>query len=379
MNRFLLGAMAVALAAGPASAQSLDDLNLQVHGYATQGFLYTTQNNIFYADSSDGSPAWTEAVLNVGLHPSDKLRIGVQARFQLLGTSGDALTIDWAAADYKVNDHFGVRFGKVKTPWGLFNETQDIDPSYMWALLPQSVYDVTTRNADLTHYGGVVYGSVTPAGHFGKLDYRIWGGEEVIPKDDGSFADVTSAGNPPQTSFTYVTYGGALHWRTPIEGLMVGLSDGKANRASAALTGGSESFAPWNNVSYFAQYERNKWMLAAEWNRQASPGTLNIAGLPASSLSSDPRSWYGMATYKVTSKFTAGAYDSQFVDRQQPLGPDRYAKDWVVSGRYDFNSFLYVKAEEHFIRGTALSFENANNTTLAPTSKLTAFKVGVSF
>jgi hypothetical protein len=160
---------------------------------------------------------------------------------------------------------------------------------------------------------------------------------------------------------------------------MVGLSDGKANRASAALTGGSESFAPWNNVSYFAQYERNKWMLAAEWNRQASPGTLNIAGLPASSLSSDPRSWYGMATYKVTSKFTAGAYDSQFVDRQQPLGPDRYAKDWVVSGRYDFNSFLYVKAEEHFIRGTALSFENANNTTLAPTSKLTAFKVGVSF
>ena len=93
MNRFLLGAMAVALAAGPASAQSLDDLNLQVHGYATQGFLYTTQNNIFYADSSDGSPAWTEAVLNVGLHPSDKLRIGFQARFQLLGTSGAALTI----------------------------------------------------------------------------------------------------------------------------------------------------------------------------------------------------------------------------------------------------------------------------------------------
>ena len=30
-----------------ASAQSLDDLYIQIHGNATQGFLYTTQNNNF--------------------------------------------------------------------------------------------------------------------------------------------------------------------------------------------------------------------------------------------------------------------------------------------------------------------------------------------
>jgi hypothetical protein len=379
MNRFLVGALALTLGTLCATAQSLDDLNIQVHGYAAQGFLYTTHKNIFYANSSDGSPAWTEAVLNVSAVPTPKLRVAVQARYYLLGNSGNAIILDWAAADYKVNDKFGIRFGKVKTPWGLFNEIQDIDPSYPWALLPQSIYDITTRNADLAHYGAVAYGTLKLPPAFGKLDYKAWGGEEVIPTNDGQFADMNAAGNGPLNPFTYVTYGAALHWRTPITGLMIGASNGHANQGSVTLSGGSESFAPWNNVSCFVKYEKDKWMLAGEWNRQASPGTLSLADSPVSSVSTDQRAWYLMASYKVTGKLTAGAYDSQNVDHDQQLGPDRYTKDWTVSGRYDFSQFLYLKAEQHFIEGTSLSFEDANNTVLLPNSNLTALRIGVSF
>ncbi len=96
MNRLLIGAMTLALGGIPAMAQSLDDLNIQIHGYATQGFLYTTQNNIFTTESSNGSPAWTEAVVNVGAQPTPKLRVGVQARYFLLGNLGNAITLDWA-------------------------------------------------------------------------------------------------------------------------------------------------------------------------------------------------------------------------------------------------------------------------------------------
>jgi len=170
-----------------------------------------------------------------------------------------------------------------------------------------------------------------------------------------------------------------LHWRTPVAGLMVGASDAHANQSSVALVGGLESFTAWNNVSYFAKYEKDKWMLAGEWNRQASPGTVTNSGSPVTSASSDPRAWYLMATYKVSGKLTAGAYDGQAVDRDASLGPDRYSKDWTVSGRYDLNQFLYIKAEEHFIDGTSLSFEQANNTVLLPNSKLTALRIGVSF
>jgi hypothetical protein len=160
MNRFLIGVVALTLGTLSASAQSLDDLNIQIHGYATQGFLYTTNNNILTTSSSNGSPEWTEAVLNVGAQPLPKLRIGVQARYFLLGNFGNAITLDWAAADYKANDKFGVRFGKVKVPSGLLNETQDIDPSYMWSLLPQGNYPISSRNSALADYGGVVYGTL---------------------------------------------------------------------------------------------------------------------------------------------------------------------------------------------------------------------------
>jgi hypothetical protein len=379
MKRFLAIAAVALVGVLPAVSQSLDDLNIQLHGYATQGFLYTTHNNAFYAESSDGSPAWIEAVLNVSAVPTPKLRVAVQARYALLGTSGNALTLDWAAADYKVNDRFGVRFGKVKTPWGLFNETQDIDSSYMWSLLPQSIYDITTRNADLSHVGGVAYGTLRLDPKIGKFEYRGWGGEALIPTDDGQFADLVASGNSPLHPFTYVIYGGALHWFAPVPGLMIGGSDTLANRASVALAGGTETIAPWNNESLFAKYEKNKLMIAYEWNRQASPGTLDLTGLPVASANSDPRAWYAMATYKMTGKLSLGAYDSQASDHQEPLGPDRYSKDWTFSGRYDLNEFIYIKAEQHFIDGTSLGFESANNTVLFPNTRLTALKVGVSF
>src|ERR1700691_2189104 len=177
MQKILVGAIALALGASAHGfAQSLEDLNIQIHGYATQGFLYTTHNNILTTHSSDGSPAWTDAVLNIGAQPTPKLRVAVQGRYFLLGNYGNAITLDWAAADYKADDRFGVRFGKVKTPTGLFNEIQDIDPSYIWALLPESVYPIDNRESYLTHYGGVVYGTIALSHKFGKLEYRAFGG-----------------------------------------------------------------------------------------------------------------------------------------------------------------------------------------------------------
>src|ERR1700678_4513045 len=114
MRRMISGAIALLLGAGmPAMAQSLDDLNIQIHGYATQGFLYTTNNNIFTTQSSDGSPAWTEAVINISSQPTPKLRIAAQGHYLLLGNYGNNITLDWGLLDYKFNDKLGMRFGKV--------------------------------------------------------------------------------------------------------------------------------------------------------------------------------------------------------------------------------------------------------------------------
>jgi hypothetical protein len=379
-----------------AAGQGLDDLNIQIHGYATQGFLYSSANNVLTTSSSTGSPAWSEAVVNVTAQPLPKLRVGVQARYGLLGNLGNAITLDWAAADYRVNDEFGVRFGKVKTPIGLFNEIQDIDPSFSWALLPQSVYPIESRNTLLAHYGGVVYGTIKLGASGGKLEYRGFGGERVVAGNDGYFLGLNESGVVLPNGISGVTMGGALHWRTPISGLMIGASDAKDQQWSAPVTSsfqyegltipltGTFTINPLNLYNYFGRYEKNKILFAAEYTRL--PGTLpvvltsELSGPITRVYQTDQRGWYGMFSYKVTGKLTAGVYHSQFFDHASSPGPGRYQKDWNLSGRYDFNSFLYAKAEEHIIKGTGLNIDAAMNPNGTKENfNLTLLKIGVSF
>ena len=385
MRRFIVSILALGLGALPASAQSLEDLNIQIHGYATQGFLYTTNNNIFTTSSSNGSPAWTEAVINVGAQPIPKLRIGVQGRYFLLGNFGNAITLDWAAADYKANDKFGVRFGKVKIPSGLFNEIQDIDPSYMWSLLPQSVYPITSRNSVLAEYGGVVYGTVNLQAA-GKLEYRGWGGDEVIGEDDGYWVTQREEGLNLPNGLGGISTGAALHWKTPWSGLMVGASGSHSNDWHSVITAGggalsgTESLHGTYTPSFFAKYEKDKVMLAAEYSRVSGSGGIVFPSVSNSPFVYDYRPWYVMASYKVTGKLSAGAYQSQYISHTGALGPANFSKDWTVSGRYDFNEFLYAKAEQHFIDGTAVGYDlTLNPGGLQPNTKLTILKMGVSF
>jgi hypothetical protein len=387
--RFLVAASILIFAWGPASAQSLDDLNIQIHGYATQGFLYTTNNNILTTTSSNGSPAWTETVVNISSQPTPKLRVAVQARYFLLGNFGNTITLDFASADYKVSDRFGVRFGKVKTPSGLFNEIQDIDPSYMWSLLPQSIYPITSRNSLLSHDGGVVYGTLPLGPKLGKLEYRGWGGERSIGTNDGYLLSERELGIVLPNGLNSADYGAALHWRTPLPGLMIGASINHENPSSDALTDTIAGYGTFNGTflmndidqpQYFARYEKQKLMLAGEFARTPVAVTVQVPGVFAQSDRIDYRAWYGMATYKLTDKLTAGLYDSQFFDHQVALGPARYSKDWAISARFDFNQFLYAKAEQHIVDGTALSYDTALNPNgLKPTTKLTILKIGVSF
>jgi len=96
----------------------------------------------------------------------------------------------------------------------------------------------------------------------------------------------------------------------------------------------------------------------------------------------DFRNWYGMGSYKVSEKLTMGTYFSSSINRLGAPGSSRYQKDWAVSGRYDVSSYLYLKAEQHFLNGLggiADAYSNTNNTIVHPQTKLTILKVGVSF
>ncbi len=121
-------------------------------------------------------------------------------------------------------------------------------------------------------------------------------------------------------------------------------------------------------------------MVAGEWNRLPVSGAVVLAPLPTTPVHVDQRAWYAMASYKVTDKFTAGVYNSQSVDHSAKLGPARDSLDWAIAARYDFNQFLYAKAEQHFVHGTELDYDTTLNPNgIKPDTKLTILKIGVSF
>ena len=375
---------ALALAALPLSAQmpAVDDLKLQIHGYATQGFTYTTQNNWATTNSSDGSAAFTEAVVNLTAQPETKLRIGVQARYFLLGEYGNDIDLDWAQADYKQNEFFGFRVGKVKTPSGLFNEIQDVDPAYLWILLPQSIYPLPSRTANLAHYGGVVYGKISLSEPAGKLEYRAYAGERVIPGDDGYVQPVRDSGGSLPNGISGPTFGGSLRWALPVHGLLVGASE-TAGGVSGTLTvgpyAGRVSTPQFRQTYFFGRFERNRLMLAAEVSRLQFASQTQLGGLPITLLQRDQHDFYVMASWRLTAKLSSGLYYSSAIDAKLPTSSARYQKDWTLATRYDFNPFLYAKFEQHFMDGTELNYSSLDNSNLQPNTRMTLLKLGVTF
>src|ERR1017187_6914846 len=105
----------VCICTGSLHAQSLADI--EIHGFVTQGFLFSSHNNYLTMQSSSGSLQWTDGAVSVSDSLTDKLRVGIQLHMYQLGQlGGPNIQVDWASGDYRVNDHLGFRAGKVKTP-----------------------------------------------------------------------------------------------------------------------------------------------------------------------------------------------------------------------------------------------------------------------
>ena len=132
---------------------------LAVHATVSQGFMLTTGNDYILTDTTHGSFQLSEMGVNLTKQITDKLRIGAQAFAQNLGMGGNFnLRADWYYLDYRLRDWFGLRFGRLQIPFGLYNEFNDIDAARTPILLPQSVYPLQGRSFLFAQTGFEVYG-----------------------------------------------------------------------------------------------------------------------------------------------------------------------------------------------------------------------------
>jgi len=341
----------------------LFDRTVQFHGFASQGFVYTSDNNWLSMGSASGSGAMTDMGANVSTAITDKLRIGAQVYDRNLGHLGQwHPTLDWAYADYRFTDWLGVRAGKVKTVSGLYNDTQDMDFLRPFALLPQGVYPTAIREVTIAHKGGDIYGHISLGGKNGSLQYTAFAGERDDSKYGGYF--YLEQTPPPVlvlNSISALQYGGDLRWNTPIKGLLVGVSrfsesnegDGQFDAGAGFMPFSQSSKADWNN-QFYGQYIHNKFEVEAEYRRSWIDEFLYSG---AEEVQTNAKAWYVAGSYRVFRWLQVASYYSD-LNVQSPIGPfgnsNGYIHDKDVTLRFDANRYLNFKLEGHFMDGVGV-------------------------
>jgi len=380
MKHLLIGVLGLAIGSLQCAAQIPEDI--QIHGFATQGFVVSNDNNYLGMDSRSGSSAWTEAAINVNDQVESKLRVGLQLHYTRLGTfGGDNVSVDWALGDYKFKPWLGLRAGKVKIRWGLLNDTQDYDPGYLWALLPEPIYGVDVRATNLSQLGAEVYGKTSLGKKRGKLSYSGYYGYYYFSSNDGYMASFNASGHTFPNAPGGKTPGLDLRWDTPLHGLQVGGSLMLYN-AKGTMTDGTYKMPLTYWPTYYAQYNVKKAFMSAQYTKLVQYQTFSVTSAAPSTSGSDTRSWFAMGGYHFTDKLQAGAY---YTHELQPSAgdnsnPANYYKDWVGSSRFDFNSNFYAKLEGHLMDGNLVGLYNFNNPNgFKPRTKLLVAKIGFTF
>ena len=323
---------------------------VEIHAFASQGFILTTGNDYIAPDTKNGSFQLTEVGINFTKAVADRFRFGLQAFAQNLGLGGNMnLRADWFYLDYLWSDWLGLRAGRLKIPFGLYNEINDIDSARVPILLPQSVYPLQSRNFLFAQTGLELYGFARSRAA-GALDYRLYLGTVFIDP-----AILTPIGSTVQLQLNvrYVA-GGRVFWETPIEGLRVGASLLAVHLDVTAFSGGM-SF-PIKNQSLLgvgsAEYVAHNLAVTAEYSLWHAHQDSMIA---SSNFSRTSERSYAMLSYRAARWFQPAVYYALFFpDVSQRQGGSLYRQDDVsLTLRFDLTPHWIVKAEGHYMDGAA--------------------------
>ena len=195
-------------------------------GFASQGYLASSDYNYLANNTRNGSFKFTEAGVNMSVNPFPRTRIAAQGFTYDVGAAGqyDAV-LDYALAEYTFNDYIGVRAGRIRRAEGIYNDIQDLDLARTYVLLPQGMYNARWRDMYTTADGGELFGTFH-LGAGGRLAYQMYYGLQR-PQLDGGLA-IQKENLPPYQQLNYFNspqiVGGQLWWYTPLDGFRVGVA-----------------------------------------------------------------------------------------------------------------------------------------------------------
>ena len=359
--------LAVCLCSTVANATTSDD-EYQIHGFASQAYISTTDNNFFGETSANDNFGFTELGLNALVRPTPNFHIAGQVLLRRAGESDDGkIRLDYGLADYTFisnpTKRLGMRAGRLLNPLGFYNETRDVALTRPSILLPQSIYFDRARDLALSSDGIQVYGE-----HRGPHNEIFWQLGVANPRVDNPEIELALLADLPGRLESDTSYLGRLLWERDGGRLRVSLSAIQANIKYASsgqplpfdLSSGTIVFEP---TVLSIQYNTEYWSLTSEYAlrhfdyKDFGPGLadMNFTG----------ESYYVQGSYRFASKWdTFLRYDAAYTDKKDRDGSDyeaatgkpahkRFAKDWTVGVGWMATPKILFRGEVHIIDGTA--------------------------
>ncbi|MBI9092521.1 MAG: hypothetical protein JEZ12_25170 [Desulfobacterium sp.] len=358
MKKFIIATILICFAT---TAAAFDMESVQIHGFLSQGYLKSDNNDALFAKtSSSGTFEFNEFGLNIASQVNDNLRVGMQLLSRDMGDIGNnEVEIDWAYGDYNYRNWLGLRAGKMKTPYGLYNQSRDIDAARTCILLPSSVYSEGFRESVSTTIGIGVYGELP-----GDIGYQLAYGTTQLKNDGGVAKLLTGLMGIPEFTGSSVdwAYAGDLKWSTPIEGLTLGTST-LGYKAILSSNTPMPLDLEFEAESYIGSVEfiYGDLTLASEYQLLTLDYSISAFNI---NDEQEIEGYYFLASYRINDWFEVGTYyNVQYLDKDDKDG-DRYKKvgqpaakawkkDLALTTRFDVNDNMVLKLEGHLMDGLA--------------------------
>jgi hypothetical protein len=180
--------------------------------------FHTSDNNLF-GQSDDGI---TEIGLNSSYKPSGRLSFAIQRLYRRAGDidRGSASGFDYGLTDLALWEYeagrIGIRAGRTKIPFGLYNETREVAFTHPTILLPQGIYFERSRSLLTAADGGAFY--LEHHGDYGDFNFKfncaapLGNNKEIRSTLLGPFAQDKFSSKPAiATQLGYEINGGEYH------------------------------------------------------------------------------------------------------------------------------------------------------------------------
>lgn len=368
-KRSLVAALALALAL-PAAAFDVGDGLLSVSGFGRWGYG-NTDGNAYLLGRDVGKGDNIGMALNVFAKPMDRLAVSSQFFWD-----ASKVNIDWAFAEYRVQDWLRLRAGQVKMPFGAYMESKDVGTLRPFYNLPASIYSYADLGAE-SYFGAGLTGFVPPLAGW-ELSYDLFFGQIWLESNDRFRAAPTAPnllqakadayanpGPPRQTIFTRVdnTVGGRLTVATPIPGLKAYVS---GYRGTVADLGkqiqGAPAGADVHASGLSLELVRERYEIRAEGFRKSEGSAASEQTSTIGYVEAAVRLPYG---FQIAGRAESATYDlaTTTVSGTTYLGgtatpytytiPDSLRRhlEYALGLNYWFNSDFVLKASYHWIDG----------------------------